>query len=305
MTTILPTPPSHLHFFNYHTGRPRFHFDAASDAAAATATATAAAASATKPWHDGLDAEMIGHAQNKGWKLDDPKEAFGAAAKVARDLERHFGAPADRIVKLPAADAKPEDFRAFYERLGAPKEAKDYDLSAVKDTAIADTLRATMHEKGVPKDVAASIATTVAKALDSKATTESTLDAGKLAEQRTNLEKNWGGKDSATYQFNHLNAMEGARRLGITPEAVKALESVKGFDGVMEAMRKIGAHTREDTFVERGAGGQGDVTTMEGAVARKSELMADHAWVDRLMKGGVAEKREISRLNQMITGVTL
>jgi hypothetical protein len=30
----------------------------------------------------------------------------------------------------------------------------------------------------------------------------------------------------------------------------------------MEAMRKIGANTREDTFVERGAGGPaGDVTT--------------------------------------------
>jgi len=43
---------------------------------------------------------------------------------------------------------------------------------------------------------------------------------------------------------------------------------------------------------------------MEGAHARKAELMADAGWVDRYLKGGVAEKREMEKLNRMITGVT-
>jgi hypothetical protein len=309
MTTTPTHQPNHLHFFNHHTGRPRFHFDEASDAAAAAtaaaAAAAAAAASSAKPWHDGVDAETIGHAQLKGWKIDDPKEAFGAAAKAARELEKHFGVPADRIIKVPAADAKPEDIRAYHERLGAPKEAKDYDLTAVKDPAIADPLRATLHERGVPKDAAAAVAATVAKALESMAATTTVLDAGKLAEQKVKLEQNWGGKDSSTYQLNHLNAMEGARRSGISPEAVKALESVIGYDAVMEHFRKIGKNTSQDTFVERGGPTVGEVTTIEGAIARKAELMADKAWGERLMKGGVAEKREISRLDQMISGVTL
>lgn len=303
MTSTLPLTNSHLHFFNHHTGRPRFHFNEAADGGG-DAAAAAAAASASKPWHDGVDAESLGHWQNKGWKVDDPKEVAMAATKQARELEKHFGVPADRLVKLPAADAKPEDIRAYYERIGAPKEAKDYDLTSIKDQAIADSLRATMHERGVPKDAAAAVAASVAKALESNATTQTTLDAGKLAEQRVNLEKNWGGKDSATFQFNHLNAMEGARRLGITPDAVKAMEGQIGYDAVMEAMRKIGANTREDTFVERGGDGKGDVTTMEGAVARKNELMADKEWAARYMKGGAVEAREMNRLNQMITGVS-
>lgn len=306
MTSILPTPPSHLHAFNFHTGRPRFHFDEAADgaaAAAASAAAAAAAAAGAKPWHDGVEAEVLGHWQNKGWKVDDPKEVAMAATKQARELEKHFGVPADRLVKLPGADAKPEDIAAYHQRIGAPKEAKDYDLSAIKDPAMADSLRAAMHERGVPKDAAAAIAATVAKAQESNTTTQTTLDAGKLAEQKVALEKNWGGKDSATYQFNHLNAMEGARRLGITPEAVQALESVKGYDAVMEAMRKIGANTREDTFVERGVGGTGEVTTMEGAVARRAELKADKGWTERYLAGGITEKREMDRLNQMIVGV--
>lgn len=291
---------NHLHFFNHHTGHPRFHFDEAPPPPPPTPPTPPA-----PPWHDGIDAETIGHAQNKGWKLDNPKEAFSAAAKVARDLERHFGAPADRIVKIPAADARPEDIRAYLERLGAPKDAKEYDLTAVKDPAIADSLRATMHERGVPKDVATSIAATVAKSLESKATTDAALNAGKLAEQRANLEKNWGAKDSATYNFNQLQAMEGARRLGIDPEAVKLMENQIGYDRVMEVMRKIGANTREDTFVEKGPGGpQGDVTTVEGANARLKELMSDtDGWAKRFNGGGVAEKREWQRLTQMITGV--
>jgi hypothetical protein len=298
-TTNLPNPNSHLNAINFHTGRPRFHFEEPPPAPPPPAPPPAAPPPAA--WHTGVDAEFIGHAQNKGWKLDDPKEAFAAAVKQARELERHFGVPPDRLVKLPAADAKPEDLRAFYERIGAPKEAKDYDLSPIKDPAIADSLRATMHDRGVPKDAANIIATQLARTLESKTTTDNSALTTKLAEQKEALNKNWGDK----FAFNHLQAIEGARRLGIDKEAVAALEGTIGYDKVMEAMRKIGANTREDTFVERGAGGPvGDVTTVEGAHARKNELMADAGWVDRYNKGGAAEKREMTRLNQMITGVT-
>lgn len=298
MTTEATLPTNHHHAFNFHTGRPRFHFDEPPPSPPPAPPAPPAPA-----WHEGVAPEVKGFWQNKGLPLDDPK-AFGTKlTELYQQAEKFIGAPPDQIVRLPKPDAKPEDIRAYYERLGAPKDAKDYDLSPVKDAAIADALRATMHERGVPKDAASSIAATVAKSLENIQTQQSTIDAGKLADQKAALEKNWGGKDSATYQFNHLQAMEGARRLGIAPEAVTALESVIGYDKVMEAMRKIGANTREDTFIERGIGGHGDVTTTEGALARKNELMSDKEWTKRYLAGGAAEKREMDRLNQMIAGV--
>ncbi len=292
--TTSPHPNSHLHFFNHHTGRPRFHFDEASDAAAA------AAAAAAKPpaWHAGVEAETLGFWQNKGLPLDDPKAFAGKLTELYRQAEKFIGVPPDQVVKLPKADAKPEDLRAFYERLGAPKEAKDYDLSAVKDEGLAATLRSTAHERGLTKDTASALASAVAKALDSKTTTDNAATTATLDAQRANLQKNWGDK----YAYNHLQAIEGARKLGIEPDAVKALEGVIGFDKVMEAMRKIGANTRESTFVEGGQGGQDDVTTREGAMSRKQELMADPAWADRYLKGGMAEKREMDRINTMIDG---
>ena len=251
------------------------------------------------PWHEGVEAETLGFWQNKGLPIDDPK-AFGTKlTELYRSAEKFIGVPPDQVVKIPKADAAPEDIRAYYERLGAPKEAKDYDVSAVKDPMIAEALRATMHSRGVTKDAAAEIAKAVATSLESKATTDSTVNAQKLAEQQAALRANWGDK----FDFNHLQAIEGARRLGIAPEAVKALEGVIGYDKVMEAMRKIGVGTKEDTFVERGAGGAtGDVTTREGAVARKAELMADVAWGERYLKGGAAEAREMTRLNTLIDG---
>lgn len=304
--TMTTPQPNHVHSFNYHTGRPRFHFDEASDAAAAAAASTAAAAAAAKPWHDGIDAEFIGHAQNKGWKLDDPKEAFAAAAKVARDLEKHFGAPADRIVKMPAADAKPEDFRAYYQRLGAPADAKEYDFATIKDAAgqplaapLADALRAAAFDRGLTKDAAVTVAQSVVKAIDGVKAAESAETTAKVTAAKAELQKNWG----TSFEYNKLKAIDGARRLGITPEALAAFENQIGYANIMETLRKVGVGTSEDTFIDRGQMTNGQVTTREGAIARKAELMADRAWADRYLKGGAAENREMTALNTMIDGV--
>ena len=259
----------------------------------------------TAPWHTGIDAEYIGHAQNKGWKLDDPKEAFSAAAKVARDLEKHFGAPADRIVRLPAADARPEDIRAFHQRLGAPADAKEYDFSVIKDSAnnpiaapLADALRTAAFERGLTKDAALTVAQNVVKALDGLKATQSAEQAAKIAEAKATLQKNWG----TSFEYNRLKAQDGARRLGIDVETLASLENMVGYAGIMETLRKIGVGTTEDTFVDRGTNSNGQVTTREGAVARKKELMADPAWADRYLKNGSAEVREMTALNIMITG---
>jgi hypothetical protein len=308
--TTEPTPPkSHLHFFNHHTGRPRFHFDAVSDAAAATAAA--AAGGGAKPWHDGVEPEVLGFWQNKGLPLDDPKTFASKLTEQYRAAEKHIGAPPDQLVRLPKADSKPEEISAFRQRIGVPAEAKDYDFTAIKDGAgqplaqpLADAMRASFHAHGITKDAAPAVALDVVKALDSIKTTQATLSAGKLADEKLTLEKNWGGKESATYQFNHLQAMEGARRLGITPEAVKALESQIGYSSVMDAMRKVGAARSEDIFVNPPSGGgpNGQVTTREGAMARKTELMADRAWAARFTAGDAECRREYDRLNTMIHG---
>jgi hypothetical protein len=249
-------------------------------------------------WHDGVDAEVKGFWQNKGLPIDDPK-AFGIKlTELYKGAEKFIGVPPDQVVKIPKADAPPEDIRAYYERLGAPREAKDYDLSAIKDQAIADTLRASLHQSGVPKDAAAAVAKSVATALESQASRQSTETTAKIEEAKARLKESWG----QNFEYNRLKAMDGARRLGMTPETVAAMEGLVGYDGVMETLRKIGVGTSEATFIDRGIGTNGEVTTREGAVARKAELMNDPAWAKRYLANGAAEKREMTALNILITG---
>lgn len=268
--------------------------------AAAAAAAATPAANAT-PWHTGVEAEMLGHWQNKGWKTDDPKEVAVAATKQARELERHFGVPADQLLKLPKADAKPDELAAFYQRLGAPKEPKEYDFSDIKfagndlEQSFADAMRASLAAAFVPKDRAGEIVKGVVKYLESADAAESAVTKAKIDAERADLKKNWG----PNYDYNHLKAMEGARKLGITPEAVQALENQIGYAAVMDAMRKIGAGTSEDAFHEGGGGG-GNPTTLAGAQALLNERLADKAWGKRLIDGDAATKAEWLALTTQI-----
>jgi hypothetical protein len=301
MTTKSP-PTDHLHYFNYHTGRPRFHFDEAADAAAAAA----AAAAAQKPWHDGVEPEILGHWQNKGWKVDDPKEIALAATRQAREAERHFGVPVDRLLKLPAADGKPEEWAPIYQRLGAPKDAKEYDFAGIKfagadlEADFADAMRTGLAAAFVPKDRAKAIVESVVKYLESADSAEATINAGKIAAEKAGLAKNWGGsEDSARYKMNMMQAMQGAERSGISPEGIKAMEGQVGYAAVMEHFRKIGANTTEATFHENDAGGKG-VATLEGAQARLAELEKDKAWAAKLKAKDAAAVAEWTTLMNII-----
>lgn len=259
-------------------------------------TTTTTAPPPTNVWHTGVDAETVGFWQNKGYDISDPVKVASELTKQYRAAEKHIGAPPDQIVRVPKADAKPEEISAFRQRLGMPKEASEYDVSAIKDSTIADILRATAHSAGLSKDAATAVAAAVAKALESKTTSDDAVYAAKLIEQKAELTKNWGDK----YNFNLLQANEGARRSGISQEAVKLMESQVGYAAVMEHFRKIGVGTSEDTFVDRQGGGGAGVTTREGAMSRKSELMADEAWGKRLTSGDAEARREYDALNAMI-----
>jgi hypothetical protein len=275
------------------------------DAATTTAdttTTTTTTAPAT-PWYQGkLDADLIGHMQNKGWKSDDPIAAFTDAAKAHRDAEKFVGVPADQLLRLPK-DAKDEaGWNTVYTRLGKPKEAKDYDLSGVKfadgaaiDDSFADMIRQTSFSQHIPKDAATAFAQSVVKFMEGKDQSEAAELKVKLDGQKSNLQKSWG----TNFDFNKLTAMQGAKRLGVSEADVSAMEGVVGYDRIMEMFRKVGAGTNEDTFVEGGKGAD-NPKTVESAKSRLDELQADTAWRDRFLKGGVQERREFDTLTTLI-----
>lgn len=260
------------------------------------------------PWYEGkLDAELIGHIENKGWKKDDPIEVAVNATKQARELQKHFGVPADQLLKLPKDAADEAGWRSVRERLGMPKEAKEYDFSSVKradgsdlDPALADAMRGALHKAGVGKDMAPEVAKAVAKQMDDATAARTNERSAKLQSERADLQKEWG----SNFDFNRLQAMQGAKRAVGTDEAasklVEAMQDAVGYKATMEFWRKIGAGTSEDTFVDTASGG--NPTTRNGATARLEELKADKAWSERLLKGDVQARRDLDSLMQLIHG---
>lgn len=274
----------------------------------ATAAAAAAAAAASKPWHDGLDPLLIGHAQNKGWDLNDPKAAFSAAAKSSAELQKHFGVPADQLLRLPKDTTDEAGWSAVRQRLGAPKEAKEYDFSGVKyadggdlDQSFTDAMRGVLHKAGTPKEAAPEVLKTVVKWLGDADSAESAAKTARLQTEMRELDAEWGSNK----EFNRLTAMQGARRavgddLG-AKKLIDAMQDAIGYKATMEFWRKVGAGTSEDTFVEMNKGGS--PTTMNGAKARIAELQADPDFVARYLKGSLKEVAEMNNLILLSSGV--
>lgn len=261
------------------------------------------------PWHTGIDAETVGFWNNKGFKVDDPKELASTLTKSYRELERHIGVPPEQIIRLPKKDAPEAEIKAFRQKLGMPADPKDYDFTTVKGADgnpiaqdLADELRAAAHRAGLTKEAATEMAAATQRRLDARAAQAKTLNEGKLAEERDKLKADWG----TNYDFNRLKAMEGARRLGLDAETVDLLE-VKvglGFSKVMNLFRQIGVGTSEDTFVERGSGSGGTPTTASGAQSRLNELKSDPAWTAKLLAKDAATVREWQTLEAQAGGET-
>lgn len=257
-----------------------------------------------KPWFDTFDADTKGYITNKGLDRKTAAEAFLEAAKFHREAEKFVGAPANEMVRLPKEANAPE-WETVHQRLGKPKDKAEYDFAAVKhvgdkplDAALADTLRAAAFNSNLPKEAAVRMATDIVKHMDGVAEAADAIKADKLAVEKAELMKNWGGNAAA----NRVVAEAAAKALGVSPEAVAALEGVVGYAKIMEMFRTIGTKIGEDRFVTSGGAG-GGIMTRDQAVAEKAELMRDRAWTTRYSAGGVEEMRKMTALNKIIVGV--
>jgi hypothetical protein len=264
----------------------------------------------TQPWYSGvqgIDQEIVGHWTNAGWANKKPEEIAVEATKSWKAAERHVGAPADQIVRLPKELSDEKGWDAVWKRLGKPAEAKGYDFSAIKfadgsalEEGFQNTMREVAYKLNLPKDAATAIAAEFAKYLDGAETSENAERTAKLAEQKAALKKNWGPNEAA----NMFVAQRSAAALGVTPADIAALESVIGYDRVMEMFRTIGTKIGEDKFIQGTNKGTGNAPmTRDEAVARKADLMSDKVWATAFLAGDKAKAREMEALNIIITGI--
>jgi len=261
---------------------------------------------AAPPWHQGIEADVIGSWQNKGWDISDPAKLVQEVTKSWKAAERHIGAPADRIVRLPDNNNDPNAWASVWEKLGAPKEAKDYEIptkfsdNTDVEAGLVDTLRNTFAKAHLPKEAASEVSKAIVKFIEDADKSESVIATQKRTEQLAALDREWGTNKDA----NMLVALNGARRLGLSQEQVRSLEDALGADTAAKLFHRIGVGTTETSFVE-GGNRTNSPTTSEQARSRLNDLMSDKdGWAKRFTAGGAVEKREFRALMEQIHGIS-
>lgn len=272
---------------------------AATTGAAATTQATTATTAAAAPaWHDGVEPTTVGFWQNKGFDPANPKLVAEGMTKIYRDLERFVGASPDKIIRIPETNAAPADINAYWQRVGVPAEAKDYDLSTVKradgtalDAGFVDTFRTAAHSARIPKDQAAGMLTALVKNMDAADTSIVAERTALIKEQQALLDRNWGTNKTFNSAIAERTLAELGKAAGLTPEQAKlgwdAISSGKHIGGsfAMEMLRLIGSKIGEAPFIGAGlaTGGSNAVMSKAQALAEIESLKADRAFYKQLV----------------------
>ena len=182
------------------------------------------------------------------------------------------------VIAVPGKDAKPEDWGAFYTKLGRPESADKYDLKfgeGVKtDERVVKFGKELFFELGVPAGKAQAAA-------DKWNAFTAEVEAQELAAaQKANetalaaLETKWGQDLGA----NKAAGERVVRALKLSEESMNAIESAIGAAPLVELLATIGRKSDEGSFFD--GGGNKDPNdpnnmTKDAATARIAQLQGD------------------------------
>ncbi len=255
---------------------------AAAPGATGGATGTQAtnpgAAGSTPSWRDSLAPEFKDLPALKDYP------DINALAKSHVSLQSKLGA--NPIVR-PKDDAKPEEIAAFYDALGRPKEAKDYNLAAPtgmpeglpQDEAFKTAFLGHFHEAGLTQKQAETI---YGKYMEHSAKSFQEFTTAKtLAKQKgiQDLQAKW----KENYDANSAQAAGVIRTFG-SPALVKWLEETGNGDepAFVELFHAISQTLNEDRANGSGNGDLGD--TPEKVQGEIAALQGDAAFQEAYNK---------------------
>ncbi len=269
---------------------------ASADTTAATTTTAAAttdAAPAAFDWTTHVADEAVrGWVSAKGFK--DP----AALAQSALNQEKLLGVPADKIIKLPGDD-KPEAWNEVYDRLGRPKEAKDYGLPVPEGdkSDFHETAATWMHEAGLNGRQARAVAEKWNAYVASETQKQTEAAAARNAEQVGKLRADWGPQ----FDANLALVDKAAAAFGLSTEHLTALRDTMGPMAAAKFMHAIGSKLGvEGDFISGGGNrGSGNFSTPEAAQAQIAALKEDKGFVKRFANGDADARAEMKRLHKL------
>lgn len=261
-------------------------------------------APANASWFSTLDADAQSHITNRGWDKLDVNAAAAAAIKAHREAEKLLGVPQDQLLRFPKDINDKDSYARIYERLGVPKDMKDYAFDGVKfkdgtelDASFVDSVRSIATKYHMNKDDAKGLAADLVGIIEAGEASDAADYEGKLAAEKDALSKNWGNNFNA----NMIVAKNAAAKLGLTAEEVSALEKTTSYSRVMEMFRNIGSRLGEDKFIRENGGGNNPMTK-EQAQHTLDMRKNDSIWLKKFSEGDSEARREFDNLTALIAG---
>lgn len=252
------------------------------------AAAPAAPAPVDNSWVNGLNDETKAFVETKGFK--DPASVLDSY----RNLEKLMGAPRDKLLKIPETDDL-DGMNEFYNKLGRPKEAKEYEFELPEGAAsesFTEWAKNTFHAEGLTSDQAKGFMEKYGEFYESEMQAEQEQYEADVNTQKTKLTKEWG----AAHEQNMMIARSAAKTLGMGTEQIDALERVLGYDGVMKMFHGVGTKTGEASFHDGDGGLAGGALTPGQAMAKIKELRRDKNFAQKL---GEKDAKTVNEWNQL------
>jgi hypothetical protein len=282
--------------------------------AVSTAVSTATSTAPEAKWYSGFDAESQAYITARGLADKDPAAAFLEAAKAHREAQAYIGVPKEQLLKLPKADAPPEEWDAVYERLGYSKDAEAYKLDTLKradgtdaDDGFKEFVRAQAADLKLSPAAAAKFGEAALRFQEAAAATQTTAQTAEATKAMEALKQSWGpnyeaNKVIADNAYAAIMKVAGFDQATMTA-AIQKLGETTGKAEVMQMLLAVGQQIGEDKFIG-GGGPQGNLgpRNAEQAKIRLNELKADSTWTQRFLQGGAAEVKEFNELSILAQG---
>ena len=234
----------------------------------ASSIGTGAAAGETKTWRDTLPDDL---------KSDPTLNKYSDVQNLAKahlELTKKFG---QKGIFKPAADAQPEEIKAFREALGIPTDPAKYDMGAFEGVKIPpETLTWAQNlgaQHGVEPQAMKAIMSEYFKLDANNQVQSAAAKTAKIKQDFDGLRKEWGDG----FERNIQRANFGAERAG-GKELIDALKKY-GADNdptILKAFAKTAEWLGEDKLREAGAGsGRQTPAELQGELKRvQAELFS-------------------------------
>lgn len=181
--------------------------------------------------------------------------------KSYRTLER-INSSGNKVA-VPTDASTPEEWDAFYSKLGRPESADKYEFTVpddAKEVATEEAMkefRATAFKNGLNGKQVKALTDYYFKSVKSATDLVQQQSQQRIEASERDLEKEWGPKGGAKWKENLALADRGAALVGLTPQILQATPELANNPHFIRAMAKVAMTTKEGGTPNPGSGGGG------------------------------------------------